>query len=102
MKGQHKHCTHKWWCTFLPSRNRVSSILTQCSKNQILDLKDYKEYQELFKDDLVVAVRKLLNRIEKDGEYNLEDSTEHNNLKRYFNKFALNKKITEEQFKTWK
>lgn len=31
MKGQHLQYTHKWWCTFLPSRTRVGSIPTCCS-----------------------------------------------------------------------
>lgn len=62
---------------------------------------NYEDYQALFKDDLVVAVRKLLERIEDKGDRELEDSPEHNGLNRYFNKYALHKKINKEEFKTW-
>lgn len=62
---------------------------------------EYKEYKELFKDDLVVAVRKLLEKISNQGDENLEDSEEHNALISYFNKFALHKKVNEETFNTW-
>ncbi len=65
------------------------------------DIKDYAEYESYFKDDLVVAVRKLLKRIEDSGDMNLEDSKEHNALIRHFNKFALHKKITKSTFLTW-
>lgn len=66
-----------------------------------MELKDYKEYQELFKDDLVVAVRNLLKKIEDGDAYDLEDSSEHNALVRYFNKFRLHKKLTSTQFDKW-
>lgn len=62
----------------------------------------YKEYQDLYKDDLVKAVRKLLQRIEEKGDYELADSREHHSLIDYFNRFALHKKITKSQFTTWK
>ncbi len=59
---------------------------------------EYQEWKELFKDDLVVAVRKLLERIENKGDNDLEDSKEHNRLKGYFNTFYLHKKTTKEDF----
>lgn len=62
------------------------------------DLKDYEDYNNLFKDDLVVAVRKLLKRIENSGDYELEDSEEHNELISYFNKFGLHKKVNKKTF----
>ena len=62
---------------------------------------EYREYCQLFDDDLVCAVRKLLERIEDAGEHELEDSEEHGALIVYFNKFALHKKITKTQLKTW-
>lgn len=65
------------------------------------DIKDYKEYEKLFNDELVVAVRKVLTRIENKGEFNFEDSDEHNALKNYFNKFALHKKISKPLFEKW-
>lgn len=63
------------------------------------DIKDYKEYNELFKDDLVVSVRELLKKIEYG--FDIVDSPEHNKIIEYFNKFALHKKISEKEFKTW-
>lgn len=66
------------------------------------DIKDYQDYESLFNDDLVVAVRKILERIEDLGDYELEDSTEHGTLIRYFNKFGLHKKLTEEEVQNWK
>jgi len=65
------------------------------------DMKDYADYESYFKDDLVVAVRKLLKRIEDKGDLNLEDSEEHNALVRHFNRFALHKKISKSNFLTW-
>jgi len=65
-------------------------------------VKDYKEYQELFNDDLVVAVRAVLMKIEDGDVIDLEDSEEHNKLKQYFNKFALHKVIDEPTFKQLK
>lgn len=65
------------------------------------DVKDYQDYLSLFKDDLVVAVRKLLKKIEDKGVYELEDSPEHNALIKYFNKFGLHKKLTREQVDKW-
>lgn len=62
---------------------------------------EYREYCQLFDDDLVCAVRKLLEKIEDDGSHEIEDSDEHNALIIYFNKFALHKKITETRLKTW-
>lgn len=64
------------------------------------ELKDYEDYEKLFNDDLVVAVRKLLERLD-DGEYDengngIEDSDEHNEIKGYFNKFDLWRKNTKE------
>jgi len=67
-----------------------------------MELKDYQEYEQLFNDDLVVAVRNVLKKILDGQAYDLEDSPEHNALIEYFNKFALHKKITEKQFETWK
>ena len=64
-------------------------------------MKDYADYESYFKDDLVVAVRKLLKRIEDKGDMHLEDSNEHNSLIRHFNKFALHKKISKADFLTW-
>lgn len=64
-------------------------------------IKDYKEYQELFNDDLVVAVRAVLMKIEDGGVMDLEDSEEHNKLIRYFNKFALHRIIDEPTFDRW-
>lgn len=61
-------------------------------------IKDYEEYEQLFNDDLVVAVREALMRIENKGEHDFEDSTEHNNLKKYFNKFYLHNKVSKEKF----
>jgi hypothetical protein len=66
------------------------------------DIKDYKEYKSLYKDDLVVAVRKLLKRIEDKGDYELEDSSEHNNLKHYFNRFGLHQKLSAKDVENWK
>jgi hypothetical protein len=63
------------------------------------ELKDYKDYEDMFNDDLVVAVRNLLKRIEEQGDYELEDSEEHNDLIEYFNKFGLHKKINKNRFK---
>lgn len=64
---------------------------------------EYREYCQLFDDDLVCAVRKLLEKIEDDnGSHGIEDSEEHNALIRYFNKFALHKKITETRLKNWR
>lgn len=68
----------------------------------MMNLKDYEEYEQLFQDDLVVAVRAVLQKIEDGYSHEIEDSSEHNTLVRYFNKFALHKKITEEQFKNRK
>lgn len=65
------------------------------------DVKDYKDYLSLFKDDLVVAVRKVLERIEDQGDMDFEDSKEHNALKEYFNKFGLHKELTPKQVETW-
>ncbi len=66
------------------------------------DVKDYQEYLQLYKDDLVKIARKILDKVE-DGDYHdFEDSNEHNKLIEYFNKFALHKKITEERFNNWK
>jgi len=63
---------------------------------------EYGEYSKLFDDELVCAVRLLLEKIEDDcGGHDVEDSEEHNTLIRYFNKFALHKKITETQLKNW-
>lgn len=64
-------------------------------------INDYNEYEKLFEDNLVIAVRKVLDKIENNGDHDFEDSKEHNTLIKYFNKFALHKKIDEEQFKTW-
>lgn len=66
------------------------------------DIKDYADYISLFKDDLVVSVRKLLERIEDKGDRDIEDSKEHNKLKKYFNKFGLHRKLTEKQVENWK
>ena len=63
-------------------------------------IKNYKEYEELFEDELVVAVRNLLKKIEEEVARNLEDSREHNALIRYFNKFSLYGKMDEEKFST--
>jgi hypothetical protein len=62
------------------------------------ELKDYEDYESMYKDDLVVAVRNLLKRIENKGDHDLEDSPEHNDLKQYFNWFGLHKKSSKEQF----
>ena len=62
------------------------------------EIRDYKEYEQLFEDDLVVAVRNILLRIENKGSIDLEDSYEHNALVSYFNKFKLHSKISEEYF----
>lgn len=62
------------------------------------ELEDYEDYENLFKDDLVVAVRKVLAKIENDGEHEFEDSEEHNVLIEYFNKFGLHKKINKNKF----
>lgn len=74
-----------------------------------MELKDYKEYESLFKDDLVVAVRKVLQQIEDpkyvkaiDEYWTIEDSPEHNALITYFNKFGLHRKLTPKQFENWK
>ncbi len=64
-------------------------------------VKDYQDYESYYKDDLVVAVRKLLKRIEDKGDHELEDSNEHNTLIAHFNKFALHKKITKAEFENW-
>lgn len=66
------------------------------------DIKDYIEYKELYADDLVIAVRNLLRRIDNEGDYELEDSKEHNALKTYFNKFGLHKKLTKQEMTDWK
>ena len=64
---------------------------------------EYGEYCKFFDDELVCAVRLLLQKIEDDcGSHGVEDSEEHNTLIRYFNKFALHKKITEIELKNWK
>lgn len=65
-------------------------------------IKDYADYVSYFNDDLVVAVRKVLKRIEDRGAHDLEDSKEHNALKSIFNKFALHNKITPKEYETWK
>lgn len=64
------------------------------------DIKDYKDYESLFNDDLVVAVREVLQLIEDEGSYEIEDTEGHNKLKRYFNKFHLHKKITKQEFES--
>lgn len=66
------------------------------------DVKDYAEYKELFKDDLVVIVRKILQKIEDNAGFDLEDSPLHNELVRYFNKFGLHKKLTKKEMENWK
>ncbi len=63
---------------------------------------NFDDYKTLFNNELVVVVRGLLQRIEDMGGYDIEDSSEHNALIEYFNKFALHKEIDEEQFKIWK
>lgn len=62
------------------------------------EIKDYQEYEQLFNDDLVVAVRNVLTVIEDNKHYEIEDTPEHNALKEYFNKFLLHTKISEERF----
>jgi len=62
------------------------------------NIKDYNEYKELFNNELVVAVRAVLNKIENGDIIDLEDSVEHNRLISYFNKFALHKIIDEPTF----
>lgn len=73
------------------------------------DIKDYEEYNALFNDDLVVAVRKVLMQIEDpkyieeiDEYWTMPDSTEHGVLIDYFNKFGLHRKLSEKQFENWK
>lgn len=66
------------------------------------DLKDYIEYQQLFKDDLVTIVRKVLNKVADNSGYDFEDSPEHNALSEYFNKFDLHKKMSKEEFERQK
>lgn len=63
------------------------------------ELKDYEEYENLFEDDLVVAVRKLLDKIIEEGTEELEDSDEHNDLIEYFNRFCLYRKVDKNKFK---
>lgn len=63
-----------------------------------MDIEDYNEYQSLFKDELIISVRKLLKRLEDQGDYELEDSKEHNNLVEYFNQFYLHKKLSKKEF----
>lgn len=65
------------------------------------DIKNYQEYEQLFKDDLVIAVRGVLEYIEDKGEHDFEDSNQHNGLIGYFNRFALHKKISEKEFLKW-
>ena len=67
----------------------------------MVGIRDYIEYKELYADDLVVAVRNLLRRIEDKGDYELEDSKEHNALITYFNKFGLHKKLTKQEVDKW-
>lgn len=73
------------------------------------DVKDYKEYESLYKDELVSLVREILDNIidppyvKTTGEYwTIEDSDVHCRLQRYFNRFGLNKKLTEKEFETRK
>ena len=65
-------------------------------------IKTYEEYEKLFNSPLVIAVRNVLEMIEDHQVHNLEDSPQHNELIRYFNKFGLHGKITEKQFNEWK
>ena len=66
------------------------------------DISSYKEYEKLFDDDLVRAVRLVLEYIETKGDYEFEDSYAHNALKAYFNKFGLHKALrNNQQFKDW-
>jgi hypothetical protein len=71
------------------------------------DLKDYEEYESLYKDDLVVAVRKLLNAeedldifgqidYEQDPKQKMSDA--YSLLMDYFNKFYLFKKLKKTEF----
>lgn len=66
------------------------------------DIKDYQEYEQLFNDDLVVAVRAILRRIDNGDAYNLQDEKEHNALVEYFNKFGLHRKLSKSQFQSRK
>lgn len=77
-------------------------ISSEYQKNKNMDLKNYQEYEELFNDDLVVAVRKALKKIENREIIDFEDSPEHNALIDYFNKFALHKKVNKSQFINWR
>ncbi|MDO7847603.1 hypothetical protein Q5H92_14640 [Hymenobacter sp. M29] len=62
----------------------------------------WEEYNTLFKDDLVVTIRKLLKKAEEHSSYTLEDGPEHGALVQYFNKFGLHKKLTKAEFHNWK
>lgn len=87
-------------CSGILEKDRTFFTCNECKRSydKTPELEDYKEYEHLFKDDLVVAVRNLLNRIENEGEHDLEDSPEHNDLIRYFNIFCLHKKVNKQQF----
>ncbi len=62
------------------------------------DVKNYEEYQKLFSNDLVVAVRTIIKKIENNNGFDIVDSKEHNELINYFNNFRLHKKLSEKEF----
>lgn len=62
------------------------------------EIKNYNEYEELFNNDLVIAVRNVLKKIEDGEVYDLQDSKEHNALIDYFNKFKLHTLINQKDF----
>lgn len=94
----HKCPAYQCKGTLEKSGDIFTCLICNRSYGKTPELKDYTEYEKLFKDDLVVAVRNLLNRIDNKGDHELEDSSEHNDLKRYFNAFCLHKKIGKRQF----
>lgn len=94
------HNCPAYQCKGILEKNGEDFTCPICNRTygKIAELKDYEDYENLFKDDLVACVRKLLEKIANEGDDQLEDSDEHNDLIEYFNRFCLHRKVNKEKF----
>lgn len=94
----HKCRAYQCEGTLEKNEENFTCNICKCTYGKTPELKDYLDYESMFNDDLVFAVRKMLKRIENKGDQDFEDSAEHNALIGYFNHFGLHKKFGKKQF----
>lgn len=61
----------------------------------------YKEYTELYSDDLIRTIRNILKKTEDKKLYDFDGSTEHGYFVDFFNEYRLHKKMTMKGFEEW-